>query len=341
MNGFPDKSGTWKKDPGNPLVAVVGGRNVQEDPLIILVGSTYHLFYTSSTEGVVASYQICHASTNEVDYPYGWTLNQNNPILAAGTNPQSGIDDYLVAAPELVRMQDGSWRMYYHAWNGSVAVAAMATTSGANFPLGWTKYASNPVLTQGGSGKFDAKYIHPECVIPAWESPDGDWHMFYGGYAATGDKWDVGHAISEDGIAWTRVSTDPVPSLAAGQQSGADQSAYPYGWFKDGSTYYILRMQFDGTRFTTGFASSTNLYDWTLLGAGYVIEESAAGEGFDTGGVQARSAVSHDGQLDIWYVGNTLGEGGTLQSGWRIARAFWDTTSAKMYGAVITGGSIR
>lgn len=164
-------------------------------PSIVKRGSTYYLFFnatgTSETIGYATSMDLL-----------AWTVDDvNSPLISAGT----GWESANVGDPS-VYLVGSTWWMAYYGFNGTNAYDGLASTSDANFPLGWTKYASNPVLSP--SAGIDALYAHKPFIID-----DGNvyWHWY------------------------TAVSLANVRQIALATQVLASESDYPAGWITAGN----------------------------------------------------------------------------------------------------------
>lgn len=296
----------FNKDAGNPIVSATQAWEASgglEDLKITQVGSLYYGFYASAVTG--QQLNIGYMTMPVADYPGGtWTKYASNPVLTHGS--QSGVDDNLISAPQVIAMQDGSFRMYYHA-NGSGGhdrgCVAMATAGG--FPNTWTKYVSNPILDVGAGGSWDAGYIHNEITTPPWESPDGSWHCMYGGADATGTIWRGGHATSSDGLTWTKDGANPIFLPGTASQSEFDSNGvHPVGQVKKvGSLYYMPYQGFDTASWRIGVATTTDFATFTKSTFNPLVVEGLSGA-WD-GGSAENPGVVYDAAnniLDLWYV---------------------------------------
>ena len=198
---------------------------LQEDCKIVTVGDTRYMFYACgvSEEGVSSPFGTLAMNVGLrtqaiTDPPQTWTPHASNPIVPHGA---SGWSYPFITAPVVIPMQDGSYRMYAHGYGGIGGVwadrAGVLFCTAENFPVGpWTDYPGNPILDVGSPGSWDSDLIRPEVIIPPWVpaesyrsvSSDGLWHMVYGAYDGT--HFRGGHAISVDGLAWTKDALNPV-----------------------------------------------------------------------------------------------------------------------------------
>lgn len=67
-------------------------------------------------------------------------------------------------------------------------------------------HVDEPVLPMGSSGSWDSGLMDPGAVV----FHEGQFHMFYDAVRYFPGTIAVGYAVSSDGMAWTRVLTEPV-----------------------------------------------------------------------------------------------------------------------------------
>ena len=133
-----------------------------------------------------------------------WVKDEANPVLGPGS--VSEWDSGAVSAPSVLG-SDGAFQMWYTgrvATDTAVvapAIGRAASTDGTE----WVKDASNPVLTAGLSGEWDADGVEDAIVLQA----DGAYHLWYAGHSETGSRR-IGYATSPDGVSWTKHADNPV-----------------------------------------------------------------------------------------------------------------------------------
>jgi hypothetical protein len=114
------------------------------------------------------------------------------------------FDAIMVAWPQMVRADDGSWYLYYHTLTqeGHYVVGLATSTDG----LQWRKVG--PIMGPGPKGRFDDLGVATRHVI----RHEGRWLMFYEGVQDIGEAPAVGRqlglAVSADGIEWQRLDGD-------------------------------------------------------------------------------------------------------------------------------------
>lgn len=97
--------------------------------------------------------------------------------------------------PQVLRDDDGTWKMYYHTLNPSVGFLVGLAVSTDSFQ--WEKVGQ--ILEPGKPGSFDERGIGTRQVLKI----DGQYVMFYEGVNRSGYH-SIGVAISDDGIKWQK-----------------------------------------------------------------------------------------------------------------------------------------
>src|SRR5690606_6060826 len=71
--------------------------------------------------------------------------------------------------------------------------------------VSFTPYSGNPVFT-GAAGQWDAQIRERGWIM----AENGQYRMWYTGYADEDGRRMLGHATSPDGITWTRDDRNPI-----------------------------------------------------------------------------------------------------------------------------------
>lgn len=222
----------WYPYAKNPVLRVGSSgafdADVLDAPRVVKRGTEYLMCYTGTKAGV---YSIGAATSSD---GRTWKKLDNNPVIAPG--PSGAWDSRIVGYCDVLE-KDGTLYMWYNGakgdhWEG----IGLATSIDGKV---WTKYAGNPVFVPGQSG-WDSH----EVATPTVVAISGLFVMLYEGMAQPGPSW-FGVAFSQDGIHWTRGSSQPV--FAAGQ-----------GWesllgtadllFKDNTLHMWYSGRSDGTQ---------------------------------------------------------------------------------------------
>ena len=190
---------TWTHYASNPVLTS-GASGSWDDygvygPCVIKEGGTYKMWYTGySASSKVA--QIGYATSTDGS---SWTKHSSNPVLTIGSSGK--WDEAGVGAPSVIK--DGST---YKMWFGGSDVAqwwqiGYATSTDG---ISWTKYASNPVVTYGFSGSWNAWGVDAPSVV----KDSSTYHMLYIGLDGS-NVGSIGYAHSTDGISWTESPDNP------------------------------------------------------------------------------------------------------------------------------------
>ncbi len=333
FSGFAKNVSNPVFTPGSVLWGTVDGI---EEPFVVTDGATYYAFYPAGSD-TVATRDIGLSTTPANSYPLGWSSYANKVL---SRNSQA-MDTVNVTAPVVIKMQDGSWRMYYHGYDGLNTRAGVAMATAGGFPYTWTKYAGNPILDVGSAGAWDNAQVRFDVVIPAWEAPDNTWHAFYGGWDGS-TTWKIGHATSADGLSWTKDSANPLTAAFPSVPGTWENSdVFPFGWFKSDGLYFLLYMGNSSAAptyaWTTGIATSTNLSTWTKASSNPFLP-LGPGTAWDSGTVEVRNVVYDPIRkvLDVWYLGspsNNLGK--TYKVGMASRSLFLQFNGGTLFGATI------
>lgn len=237
--------------------------NINE-PTIILDGSTYKMWYESTTSTGTIKYRT--SSDGKV-----WT-SESSLTWSDGDNTWEDNGRY---SPWVIK--DGAtYKMWYQSFsntsgetgdrriNYATSIDGIAFDNAGN--LGQVTFDgstnNNIVLSVGASGAWDDNSIFSVNVV---KHPETNYfELWYG--AENGDSvYKIGHSISADGIRWTKDSNNPVLSVGA---SGAwdDAGVYlPTVLINDtgtaGDIYEMFYTGYDGSDTRIGYAtiSSTDL----------------------------------------------------------------------------------
>jgi hypothetical protein len=199
-------------------------------PYVVLDGGTYYMFYegyNSTNAG------IGYATSAD---GYAWAdQSTSSPLLAHGS---SGWDVTDRGTPSIIK-NGSTYYLFFHGDNGTNLSIGYATASSITGP--YTPYASNPVLTKGSAGTWDAGWVGKRDIF----SYGGTFVMFYEGDPGPGlgiNQTQMGFATSPDLISWTKDSANPIFKTTTLAQLGICQGSV----YVEGSSYYFVGTDYPG-----------------------------------------------------------------------------------------------
>jgi predicted GH43/DUF377 family glycosyl hydrolase len=185
--GLPGSWDSWTVHPG----------------AVIKDGGIYKMFYTGWSD----TYGHWHVGLATSTDGINW-IKYPNPVLSGNNN------EYQVGATSVIKIND----TYYMYYTGGVYqqvwwISLATSTDGIN----WTKYSGNPILTSNYSWEGYGVY-HPSVI-----EENGAYKMVYMSTNSNG----FGFAISEDGINWTTLNSNPFFTIENTSNHWSSYIAYP------------------------------------------------------------------------------------------------------------------
>jgi predicted GH43/DUF377 family glycosyl hydrolase len=196
---------SWAKSGSNPVLSY-GGPGSWDSyyvlaPYVLRDGSTYKMWYRGANNASSTGAGIGYATSPD---GIAWTKPLNAPVLAPGVSG-SWDESYLFSVSVL--KEGGTYKMWYAGCDTGVCAIGYATSPNGTT---WTKSPSNPVITLGPNGSWDARTIPYASVT----SNGSGYEIWYSGANAS-FQFAIGHATSADGIAWTKDPANPVITTGA------------------------------------------------------------------------------------------------------------------------------
>ncbi len=233
------------------------------------------------------NYQIGAAFSDD---GLSWQRLAAEPVIPAGAVGEWGSDS--AGGPSLL-VVDGELRVWFHSHGEEgTRIAAARSPDG----LAWTVDSPEPVLDVGPIGTWDEQAVaHPTVKIR------GDVYEMW--YASA--ELMVGHAISTDGVEWTRYCGNPVFEPIGGDSWEGGESKAPEVVY-DGGLYHLFFTAGGQEAWRVGHAVSADGLRWTRTGGAPLLPAGDPG-GWDESGTMNATPLPHYGALRLWYTGVSSG----------------------------------
>ena len=226
------------------------------------------------------------------------------PVLG----PTSGAWDSGWTEFVSVIREDTQYVMWYSGATNSNGVNLGAGRATSSDGIQWQKDVHNPVIVHGPSGAWDAG----SAWIPKVMRQGSGYTMWYTGTADPNAPWQIGRAVSNGGVTWTRDTSGAELTLGSSGQWDA-ALVHTSSVLYDGSTY---RMWYTGMNLgyvsggtsAIGVATSTDGIHWVK--ATFVNPVLTAGPpgAWDAHGVGECCVVHNplDSLYHMFYDGNEI-----------------------------------
>ncbi|HRY32986.1 MAG TPA: hypothetical protein P5531_08455 [Bacteroidales bacterium] len=195
----------WTKHNGNPVFSPQGSQyeNVGiGQPTCLFEDDTIKMWYASVGNDMKARILLAF-STDAINW-----IRYNNALPVLDVGQAGSWDQGWLDTPEIVKDGQG-YKLYYYG-DTVQQVPEISSAIGAAWSpngLNWTRYAGNPVLTEGDSLQFDGKWVESPAAIY-----DADSQGYYIWYSGMNWNWFVrnGLATSDDAFTLTKYPANPV-----------------------------------------------------------------------------------------------------------------------------------
>lgn len=216
------------------------------------------------------------AISSWMDYP-------ENPIFTVYDSPSNPL---LVSQGKVFYEEDK-----YKMWYLNTYASARADIGYAESIDGihWHKAADRAVLSPGPAGAWDDYTVG----IGAMLKDEGLYKMYYCGYRDQYGIWNIGLAVSQDGISWEKYSSPVLTASAFEEQIGASTVIK-----KDGTylMYYNYRKS-NGDR-AICLATSSDGINWEKYAGNPILKADKSWEG---SAIAVPSVIYENGQFKMIY----------------------------------------
>ena len=207
-------------------------------------------------------------------------VDVNQPPIA-----DAGLDKTVCVGEEVFFDGSGSYDtdgdIVEYAWNFDDGAIETSTQ-------GWETKG----LAINFGGAYEGRWVFKPSVI----YDDGVYKMWYSGAEVNPNPYRIMYATSTDGINWIKHGlVIDIGSSGSFDDVGASRPTV----IKDGSTYKMWYSGHDGSKYTIGYATSTDGIGWAKLGG--VMGVGAPGS-YDDEGVYNPSVLKDGGTYKMWYV---------------------------------------
>jgi predicted GH43/DUF377 family glycosyl hydrolase len=291
----------WEKHAENPLITPAeqdGG--MLSTPCILKDRGAVTLFYGSRP--------YIRVATGSMSDMRRWK-RRPNPVFSAG--PTGEFDAAGVNGPEVVRVSEKHWRMYYVGYHptasqGGMPVHQLGVAESENGGLSWRRVIHKPAIAHGPEGSYDA-FSASACSVARVGS---EWWLWYGGIAQVPYLASICLATSRDGISWKKFDGNPVLRFNPYVPSDAFVVARPQVLVDGG----IFRMWYSAKGLTVDgkagdyrvcYAESHDGIHWERFPGNPVLRPSESG--WDQKMVEYCEVIHDEDGDHMWYCGDGYG----------------------------------
>ncbi len=216
-----------------------------------------------------------------------WQKYKGNPVLVPTESWEAA---YGVIGPRVLKI-GGLYKVWYNGLDFRRQIGLATSTDGIH----WTKSSANPVLSNGQPGDFDSEHVHYGPVL----FHDEQYWFWYSGH--NGQHWQIGLAISEDGIHWTKHPDNPVLAVGSNGEWDAYGVISPAVIF-DGHSF---KMWYNGNGselvLAAGYAESSDGVHWTKYPHNPILTPRP--NTWESDAVGMGPVLFFDGKYHAWYGG--------------------------------------
>ncbi len=249
-----------------------------------------------------------------VNWRNKWTDFYGNPILTSNDNP--GLPNSIAQAKILY--DNGIYKMWYLNLYNSAKFNAWYAES--NDGISWHNVQNEPVLIPGDSGSWDDYSVYPGAII----NEDNIYKMYYNGFQDEYGKWNIGLAVSSDGLHWEKNNQ---PVLVADDQ---EYQIVVSSVIKYNNTYFMYYTVRHYPYYSISLALSTDGINWTKYKNNPILTASQEWEGT---GVLYPSVIYEQDKFEMIYMDADANEFGLAISNDGIN---WEKESNPVFKAADT-----
>ncbi len=277
-----------ERDGGGPVLEVGAAGGWEADTVMMPAVAPHDGGYLMLYGGRGLDYQIGAAWSDD---GIGWDRLADEPVIPAGIGGADWAADS-TNGPAVLATADGLIAWFQGAVDEHSVIGGATSDDGVS----WTLLSGDPVLAAGDEEAWDRGSVaHPAVV-----DRGGAFEMWYASGAADGELR-LGHAVSADGVEWTRYCGNPVFS-ALGEGSWEHSATKSPEVWHDGQLYHLLFSAGGSSAWQVGHAVSVDGLRWARSGDDPVLPAGAEGAWDDGATINAFALAEPDG-VTVWYSG--------------------------------------
>jgi predicted GH43/DUF377 family glycosyl hydrolase len=306
----------WKKLGRAFVPQDVSGREwlkeFAQGPATLLCDDFVRVYFSCRPAGDEKGMSVSHSAFVDLDRKDLLKIRRvaEKPVLPLGGLGE--FDEFGVYPFSVIR-HEGEIRAYYGGWTRLASVPyneAIGMAASRDGGETFAKLGPGPVLSASPNEPF-------VIGCPKIRRFGGVWYLWY----TAGRKWKrvdgraepvykIRMATSADGLQWTRLDKDLLPSRVEEDEAQASPDVIFGGGKYHMFFCYRYSTGFRGKErgYRIGYASSENLVDWTRDDAKAGIDVSA--DGWDSEMISYPHAFDVDGKTYLAYLGNQVGRYG-------------------------------
>ena len=286
-------------DIGNDSLKIISFNNVPIGEWVLTVdaeNSEGNIIYTGKTNVTIIEDQTVDiyltltrtgSGTGNVNiyinWENKWTDFYSNPVFTQDNSPDF---PYSVRQPNVI-FDGGIYKMWYLNLYNSAGSSIWYVES--NDGINWHSIQNGPVLVQGDSGSWDDYSVAPGAIIK-----DGDYFkMYYNGFHDQYGKWNIGLAVSADGIHWEKYS-EPVLMASDEEYQIGTSSVIKYN-----QTYFMYYSVCHYPYYNISLATSTDGINWIKYTNNPILTVTKDWEGT---GIYSPSVLYNQGNFEMIYM---------------------------------------
>jgi predicted GH43/DUF377 family glycosyl hydrolase len=232
---------SWVDYQNNPILVSSGNYFDYygiSQPVVIYDQNVYKMWYYGDSGG--GQTYILYAESND---GINWIPYSGNPVISPSNY---GYWDSESVNPGAVIKENGIYKMYYGGWSNQNSVWSIGLATSAD-GKNWTKYPQ-PILT----GTYGWEYqLVPSSIVKYNDT----YYLYYTGRNLP--EYQIGVAISNDGINFTRYINNPILSSSVAWE---DNGVLDASVVLENNQFEMIFMNSSANGF--GFATSTDGVNW-------------------------------------------------------------------------------